>query len=189
MMNKRIILSAITMCLVSMSALASLPSHNPVFVDQLNDTFTGDGYQASVTSTVYELGPTAGGYLYTYQISGATTPFTWFSIALDPAVSIIASDSDGIVNTPWFFAPVGSYADPTSIEAYFNPGLTSGTSALLWFTSSFAPDINPGIGALAKLSGVGGAYVEGNVLVPIPEPITAALLGLGMLAVRSFKRK
>jgi hypothetical protein len=191
-MNRRIFLCAVTMCAMSISALAVVPpSHNPVPVSggELTDLFTGAGTgQALVTSKVYSLGPTAGGYLYTYQITGATANFTWFSVALNSGTSILGYESDetlGIKPVNWL--PVEDAVNPNSIEAFFRNGLTTGDSALLWFTAANGP--TPGDGALARLSANGGAYALGSVLIPVPEPITMALLGLGWLVVRSYRRK
>jgi hypothetical protein len=190
-MNRRNILCALTMCLVSMSAMAvGIPPHGGfnLFDQLLNESFSGDGYTASVTSTVYDLGPTAGGYLYTYQITGATTKFTWFSVAFYKGTSIMNYSVEAPGTAPNLWEPVEDAANPSSIEAaFFNPGLTSGSSALLWFTSPTSPV--HGVGALAKLSATDGGYAEGVVLVPTPEPMTMTLLGLGMLALRSIKRK
>jgi hypothetical protein len=172
-----------------MSAVAiGIPSHDisdPY--DQLVYEFAGDGYTASVASNVYELGPTAGGFLYTYQISEATTKFTWFSVALYKGTSITGYSYETPGTAPFAWEPVEDIANPSSIEAFFKSGLTSGSSALLWFTSPTSPV--PGMGALAKLSATDGGYAEGVVLVPVPEPMTMTLLGLGMLALRSIKRK
>lgn len=186
-MIRRIFLCAIAMCVMSVPTMALLPSHNPAIFDQSpNELFSGSGHQAFVTSTVYELDPAAGGYLYTYKISGATTKFTWFSVALNQGTSIVDWDFETPGITPFAWEPVENQFNPTSIEAFFKTGLT-GDSALLWFTSLNKPVA--GLGALAKLSVTGGAYAEGLVLVPVPEPMTAGLLGLGWLAVRSYRRK
>jgi hypothetical protein len=192
MMIRRSILCAITMCAISMSAIATLPPYDPVLVDEFsNELFAGSGSQAFVTSQVYKLDPAAGGYLYTYQISGATTKFTWFSVAFQPQTSIIEKGYEiaaGTIN-PFAWEPVTDGDVITSIEAFFKSGLTeTGKSALLWYTSPNGP--GPSLGALAKLSLTGGgAYAEGLVLVPTPEPMTAGLLGLGWLVVRSYRRK
>jgi hypothetical protein len=192
-MNRRMIFCAISICLIGMSSFATIPpSHSPapVLGGEFSDLFSGTGSgHATVISKVYSLGPTAGGYLYTYQITGATANFTWFSVALNPGMSIDSCNSDetfGIKPIEWL--PVEDYTNPNSIEAFFKNGLTSGNSALLWFTTSDGP--TPGLGALARLSANGGAYAEGTVLVPVPEPLTVTLLGFGWLAaVRSFRRK
>jgi hypothetical protein len=196
-MNRRIFLCAVTICAVSISAMAALPANLGVYQAPLEDTFSGYGYQAKVTSTVYQLDPASDGFLYTYQISvpneqpDPKPKFTWFSVALNPGTEIRNKnwELNGIV--PFMWEPVeDENNNPISIEAFFKKGLTfsSGDSALLWFTSPNSPDY--GWGALSQNSGGLTILVEGNVLVPqVPEPMTLSLLGLGMLALRSFKRK
>jgi hypothetical protein len=173
-----------------MSAFA-LPVFNPVPVSggELSSSFvpiTGSG-SAMVISTVYLLEPAAGGYLYTYQITDATAKFTWFSVALNSGTSIIDWGIEATGTMPINWLPVEDALNPNSIEAFFNTGLTSGDSALLWFTSLNGP--TSGDGALARLSATSGAYSVGSVLIPVPEPLTVTLLGFGWIAVRSFKRK
>ena len=176
----------IALCVVCTQAIASFPAYvgsGPI--QEITDEFApvyGSG-QASVTSKVYE--GQDGDYIYAYLISDSTAKFTWFSVALDPAISVNSWDYDLPGTAPAIWAPVDSPA--TSIEAFFAAGLTSGDSAVLWFTSSNAPVL--GTGALARLSYTGGTYAVGDVLVPVPEPVTAILLGVGWLAVRSYRRK
>jgi hypothetical protein len=203
MMKKvTICLSAIALCLMSMPAigslnLASVPSHvsNPFNQQLLNQNFVvvyGAGLgttKAKVTSNVYMAD--AGGYIYTYQISAATTTFTWFAAALNSiAVTNWGVDASGTQTKPAAWDPVDVASASTSIEAFFTPGLTAAnSSAILWFTCAQAPDPQNGSGALAKLTVGNGVYAVGNVLVPIPEPLTMLLLGGGWMMMRTCNRK
>jgi len=203
-MKKMVYLYMGLLCLLSIPAMASLnlapvPNHlmNPApFVPPLvNEDFIvvyGSGLgtaKAKVTSTVYKAD--AGGYIYTYQISNAAVKFTWFSAALNSvAITDLGVDVSGTEMQPVAWVPVDDSSAATSVEAIFSPGLTAANnSAILWFTCAKAPDPTYGEGALAKLSIVGGVYAVGNILVPIPEPITMILLGSGWLLLRICKHK
>jgi hypothetical protein len=176
--------------------LAFVPNHfaNPLPVDQLvNEDFIvmygiGAGTaKAKVTSEVYIAD--AGGYIYTYQISNAAVKFSWFSVALDSInVTNWGVQVTGSETQPMAWNPDDSPA--ASIEALFSPGLTAANnSAILWFTC--ANDVDPvhGTGALAKLSIGNGVYAEGNVLVPLPEPLTVIFLSGGWILLRTYKHK
>jgi hypothetical protein len=187
MKNVAVFLCALAVCAISGETIAalSLPSYlgsGPI--QQMNSLFVpayGTG-QASVTSKVYNAA--SGGYIYSYQISETTANFTWFSVALNPGTSITSYGYDSSGITPMDWSPVDSPA--TSIEALFSTSVKpTNTSSLLWFTSPNAPEINTLGGALAK----NGAYTVGDVWAPVPEPMTAILLGAGWLALRSWKRK
>ena len=189
------------LCLLGIPAIASLnlapvPSHiaNPLPFDQLlNEDFIvvhGSGLgtaKASVTSTVYTAD--AGGYIYTYQISNAVVNFSWFSAAFNSvAISGWGVDVSGTQMAPIAWDPVDDSSAATSVEAFFSPGLTaSNNSAILWFTCANAP--SDGVGALAKLSVSGLVAAEGPVLVPVPEPLTAILLGGGWILLRMYRHK
>jgi hypothetical protein len=198
MMKRIVYLYMVLLCLLSIPAMATLnlapvPSHtvNPAPFDQLaNQGFTvvyGSGVgnsKANVTSTVYKAD--AGGYIYTYQISNAAIKFTWFSVAFDPIlITNWGVQTPGSTPTAW--DPADDSSAATNVEAFFSSGLTASNSAILWFTCANAP--SNGVGALAKLSGTGGTYAEGTVLVPVPEPLTAILLGSGWILLRKYKHK
>ncbi len=184
-MQKEEVFLYIVMLCVLPAPLLALPLHGEDPIQQMTDIFepgVGIG-QASVTSEVYEA--IGGGYIYAYQISDATVDFTWFSIAFNPGTTVTSLDYDSTGLDPMDWLLVNT--PPTSIEALFDSGLASNTSSLLWFTCTEAPA--NGVGALAKLSVGGGVYAEGNVLVPVPEPMTIILLSAGWLMLRSCKRK
>lgn len=192
-------LCVVIFCLIGIPAMASLnlasmPAHNSTWIQRLPDqdfiVKCGGGLgttQAYVTSTVYEAtGEYAGKYIYAYQISGATTKFTWFSVAFHSIpITKYGVEVSGTELPPiaWDVV-VDDDSVPASInmEALFSPGLTS-NSAILWFVCD---DDTPGdgIGALAKMSVGGGTYAEGAVLVPFPEPMTMVLLGSGLIMLR-----
>lgn len=200
-MKKMVYLYMGLLCLLSIPAMASLnlapvPSHlaNPApFMQSPNEDFIvvyGSGLgtaKAKVTSKVYTAD--AGGYIYTYQISNATVKFTWFSVALDSiAVSNWGVQVTGGETSPASWDPVDDPSAAINMEAAFSPGLTAtSNSAILWFTCTQAPAT--GVGALAKLGVGGGTYAEGNVLVPLPEPLTAILLGGGWILLLRYKHK
>lgn len=185
-MMKKAIPCILALCIVCTQAIASFPAYvgsGPI--QEVTDEFApvyGSG-QATVTSQVYE--GQDGNYIYAYLISGSTAKFTWFSVALDPAITVISWDYELPGTAPAIWAPVDSPA--TSIEAFFATGLTSGDSALLWFTSPESPDM--GTGALARMSNTGGTYAIGELIVPTPEPATLIMLGIGWLAMRPYRRK
>jgi hypothetical protein len=204
MMKRQIFcLCAVIFCLISIPAMASLnlasmPAHNLTWIQQLaNQDFIvkyGSGLgtaQAKVTSTVYEAD--AGGYIYAYQIFGATTKFTWFSVAFHSIpITKYGVEVSGTEVAPiaWDVVVDDDLAPAsTNMEALFSPGLmASSNSAILWFVCA---DDTPGtgIGALAKLSVGGGTYAEGAVLVPFPEPMTMVLLGSGLVMLRFCRHK
>ncbi len=141
--------------------------------------------QAIVTSNVYDALDDEVGYIYTYQISGATTKFTWFSVAINPGEIITLWDFDLPGTAPAVWSPIDTPVN--SIEAFFSTGLTAGNSALLWFTSPGAP--GPGNGALAKLSYTGGTFATGEVLTPLPEPLTFVLFGAGGVMLCAYRKR
>jgi len=160
MMKRIVSLHAVLLCLLSIPAAATLnleavPNHalDPYLQQLLNQNFTvmygGSGTAAYVTSKVYKAD--AGSvYIYTYQISGATTKFTWFSVALN-SINVTDWGVEIPGSTPIAWDPVDDSLAATSIEAFFSPGLTAtNNSATLWFTCANPP--SSGIGALAKLS-------------------------------------
>jgi hypothetical protein len=201
MMKRIVYLHAVLLCLLSIPAMASLnlapvPNHlaNPVPFQQLtNQDFIvvyGSGLgtsKAKVTSTVYKAD--AGGYIYAYQISNATVKFSWFSVALDPIlVTYWGVQVTGSETSPTAWDPVDDPSAAINMEASFSPGLTaSNNSAILWFTCADTP--SSGVGALAMLAVNGGVYAQGTALVPLPEPLTAILLGGGWILLRMYKHK
>ena len=195
---KRIVsLHAVLLCLLSIPAAATLnleamPAHDlPLFQELTDQNFIvvyGNGLvgttKAKVTSTVYT---TTGGHLYAYQISNAEVKFSWFSVALN-SINVTDWGVEIPGSTPIAWDPVDDPLAAINMEATFSPGLTATKkSAILWFTCTEAPA--NGVGALAKLSLGGGVYAEGNVLVPLPEPMTIILLSAGWLTLRSWRRK
>lgn len=195
MKREVVCISAIALCLLSLPAVATListplPAGTLIGSPYISPFILVGGVdtKAYVTSWAYDLGGDT--YLYAYQISGATAKFTWFSVAFNP-IAINEWHVEYTTETaPIEWVPVDDSTAATSMEAFFSPGLTAANnSALLWFTCTKAPDPSYGAGALAKMSIGGGVYAEGNVLVPLPEPLTAILLGSGWILLRRYKHK
>jgi hypothetical protein len=170
MMKKSLLMCAIMLCFVaSPQVFATL-----TFVTSLPASFGG---LATVTSKV-ELDDVTGLYRYTYTISQATEKFTSFVIGVDPSVSIVSPGYSSLVSS-WVLTDDGD-----AMVATITGNLkTSGAVATLWFDCS--QNYTTGDGALSNVK----SYAPGNVLVPIPEPVTVVLLGSGWVLLRAYKRK
>ncbi len=187
---------------LSLLFIAALFAHNalatPVpigWTSHNNDTavFTIGGGSAEVASDVYygyTSGPYMNKYVYAYQITNVDSGLglSHFSVSIVINSGTSAYDADyeeltGAVN-PALWATVG---DPVqSVDALFTDTIENGdSSARLWFVSDYAAGYSTS--ALHCMSGGVSHYATADVLSPIPEPATVALLGLGALVV--FRRK
>lgn len=129
----------------------------------------------------------ASDYVYAYQvydlangIYGAAQSYVLqFSVGLDgdEQVDVIGAKSDGGAST---VTPASSYFAGDSLTSVwnFNPTIQVGQqSAILYFSSPFAPEWDQ-----ATVSGWFPAGTQ-QVPSPTPEPATLSLLGLGALAL------
>ena len=154
--------------------------------------FTVDGGSTTVTSDVYGYtsGPYEDKYVYVYQISNVDCDLglSYFSVSIAVSDGASAYDADyeevtGTIN-PALWAVVGNPVQ--SVDALFTDTIDTGeSSARLWFVSDYAPGYSTS--AVHCMSGGASYYATADVLSPIPEPATVALLGLGALVV--FRRK
>ena len=131
-------------------------------------------------------------FVYTYQITNNDdmADISFFSVTMgNPSVSVwspaVDSDPFGDCIDPAYWGIVNSPLQ--SVNAVFANSLGNGkTSSTLWFAS----DTGPGT-ASGTLFGTApdGTHVSsiGNLLAPVPEPATFALIGLG--ALMGLKRK
>jgi hypothetical protein len=147
----------------------------PLAIDLVNqhiETFNIDGGSATVESTVYSYD--SGGFLYTYQISNESAiGLSFFSVGIIPGSDAFGSGFEGAgVVDPMYWAPVGDpvqSVDGLFIDTIDNDGLSS---AVLWFDSSYAPDMGSAV-LFGTMSGVGYS-TTGEVLAPsaVPEPVS-----------------
>ena len=150
---------------------------------------------ADVSYAVYEPGafdliypgqdPSGGSdYVYTYQITGAGSGISTFTVGLDGNESLgsVGFISEGSVVDPIDALFVGDA--PTSVAWDFVPGtlVDEATSALLFFTSPNPPEADT-----ATL--VAGLADTRKLPSPTPEPSTLGLLAVGLAGgVRSRRQ-
>jgi len=195
--NKRAQIVSVLTALVLLSSAAfgaSVPagwgSH-----DSGISTFTnmsGGAAVADVTWHVYsDYGASSGlegSCVYAYQISNTSgAGLSFFSVEIPVSAVIGTTDHDVSVGDvpPDLWGVVGG--DPQSVEAMFTQTVGAGESSyLLWF----ACDQGAGWaeGALVGMSG-GYVFATGDIMAPVPEPATIAVLGVGGILVLVRKRK
>lgn len=148
---------------------------------------------ATVACDVYEYStPTSSQYIYTYQITNDSSPiglnFYSIDVADDVNVWSPSIDSDPINNTvdPVFWTLSGPLPEVDSVNYLFGDTVDIGeTSSLLWYVS----DTPAGTTSATLYDQSQGAQEPVLAPVPVPEPMTVTLLGLGGLAVFKRKRK
>lgn len=153
-------------------------------------TYQLAGGNIMVESNVYNKG--AAEYLYTYQIDNVSSNLglSFLSIPILPGATAWGADYDLALGTvlPSDWTLVHSPTQIESANANFRDTIDNNgiKSAILWFHSS-----QPWTDADAALFGFksGVPYysdtpVEGNILTPIPEPITLSLLAVGAMFIK-----
>lgn len=173
-MKKSLFMCAVVVCMVSPQAFAAFVWNNE------ENFMSGSTVLAKVKSTVDDLG--GNQYLYTYIISNATEKFTSFIVAIDPSISasIVPVLPSGIVSS-WVLTDDGDAMVATIVGNL----KASGATATVSFNCSHGPTGTGGDGALANVK----YYAQGIVATPVPEPLTAILLGGGWILLRRYKHK
>ena len=129
-----------------------------------------------------------GSCVYAYQISNTSgAGLSFFSVEIPVSAVIATCDYDNGIGDiePSIWDVVGS--DPQSVEAMFMQTIgASESSYLLWFVC----DESPGLveGALVGMSG-GYVFATGDIMAPVPEPATIAVLGVGGMLVLFRRRR
>lgn len=152
--------------------------------DGFEFTAVGGGESFIIHSWV-EDSVTNGYYRYYYEILEPAANIQWFSVELLNNVIVAALKSvPSEVGDPAMWSVVGSN---DSVDAFFtSPVLPDQDSAVIWFDSPQAYTIVDGMA-----SGItGGVYqaFEGRLYSPIPEPMTMALMVLGVGCVMRRKQ-
>jgi hypothetical protein len=163
------------MTIVILAAIFFAPSALALIT--LTNEFTlpaDENIKVTVESTVDEISP--GEYLYTYQISDIGE--LYLTLLSVPLLSPLEQNTEIYDFTYEGSDPIywGAILDPAvAAQALFSPAsLTGGTSAIFKFKSSYSEQTVQGYVSDAQL---GSLY--GQLLAPVPEPLTLSLLALG----------
>jgi hypothetical protein len=167
-------------------------SANATFVELtgFNDTFafTGMGITAEVHCIVYQDG---GTYKYTYEITNNSDDIdlSFFSVGILDGADVTSRGFDaGTGVDPEYWEIVGSPAQ--SVNAEFEAIGNGQTSSVLRFISDFAP-VEAENGALLGYDSGLPKFAQGSIYtpMPLPEPATIALFGIGSLITLVRKKR
>jgi hypothetical protein len=129
-----------------------------------------------------------GNCVYAYRISNTSgAGLSFFSVEIPVSAVIATADHDGSVGDvpPDLWGAVGS--GPQSVEAMFSQTIGAGeSSCLLWFVCD--QEAGWAEGALVGMS-AGYVFAKGNIMAPVPEPATIAMLGVGGILLLLRRRK